>query len=342
VVITQRVDPDDQALGATVPMLRALAERVDELVVVALSARNVSLPPNVRVRKLRSSARLARGAELAAVLAPELRRKPVAVLAHMAPIYAVLAAPLARPLGVPVLLWFTHWRASSLLRVAERVSTRVLTVDRASFPLPSRKIVPVGHGIDVDAFAGAGEPPDDGVLKLLALGRTSPAKGLMTIVEAVGALDELPVSVEIRGPSLTREEREHRSELERLVSKRGLSGRVDISEPLDRREIAGLYGRIDALVNNMRAGALDKVVYEAAATARPVLVASPGFDSLVEGLEPSLRFTQDDPRELALRIRALHDAGIAARHRLGAELRERVRRDDSVDHWADEVVAAAR
>ena len=49
IVITQRVDPDDPALGATVPMLRALAERVDELVVLTLVARDADLPANVRV-----------------------------------------------------------------------------------------------------------------------------------------------------------------------------------------------------------------------------------------------------------------------------------------------------
>jgi hypothetical protein len=36
--------------------------------------------------------------------------------------------------------------------VAERVSTRVLTVDRSSFPLASPKVTPIGHGIDVAAL----------------------------------------------------------------------------------------------------------------------------------------------------------------------------------------------
>jgi glycosyltransferase involved in cell wall biosynthesis len=340
VVITQRVDPDDQALGATVAMLRALAERVDELVVLTLSARDASLPANVRVRELRASSQLMRGAELTALLAPELRRRPVAVLAHMAPIYAVLAAPLARPLGVPVLLWFTHWRASRLLRVAERMSTRVLTVDRTSFPLSSSKIVPLGHAIDVEAFSEVADAPGEATLKLLALGRTSPAKGLTTMLRAVAELDDLAVSLEIRGPSLTDEERAHRAALQRLVADEGLSDRVSISEPLDRSDIVELYGRIDALVNNMRAGALDKVVYEAAAAARPVLVANPGFESLVGGLEPPLRFSQDDAGELASRIRALHDSGPEARRSLGRELSERVRRGHSVEHWADGVIAA--
>ena len=90
VVITQRVDEDDPALGATVAKLRALALRVDELVVLALSATPTSLPANVVVRAFGGPTQLERGARLLAGLAPELCRRPVAVLAHMAPIYAVL------------------------------------------------------------------------------------------------------------------------------------------------------------------------------------------------------------------------------------------------------------
>ena len=103
-----------------------------------------------------------------------------------------------------------------------------------------------------------------------------------------------------------------------------------------------LYERNDVLVNNMRAGALDKVVFEAAAAGLPVVVASSGFDSLVRGIGPPLRFRQDDARDLAGRVRALHELGAAGREQLGMQLRERVRRDHSVEHWADAVLAAAR
>jgi glycosyltransferase involved in cell wall biosynthesis len=339
IVITQRVDPDDPALGATVPMLRALAARVDELVVLTLVSRPADLPANVRVRTIAAPVQVLRGARLAAALAVEIRTRPAAVLAHMAPIYAVLSAPLARPLGVPVLLWFTHWRRSRLLEVAERLSTRVLSVERSSFPLPSRKVIAVGHGIDVGAVTPAARA-EDGVLRLLALGRTSPAKGLRSIVEAAALLGELPVSVEIRGPSLTAEELDERHSLERLVVARGLGDRVSIEEPVARRAIAGVYAGADVLVNNMRSGALDKVVYEAAGAALPTVVASPGFDPLVGGIEPSLRFAQDDADNLAATLRALAAAGPDERRRIGLELHRRVRRDHSTDHWADAVIAA--
>jgi glycosyltransferase involved in cell wall biosynthesis len=325
VVITQRVDPDDPALGATVPMLRSLAARVDELVVLTLAARESSLPENVRVKVIAAPTQALRGGRFAAALVPELRPRPVAVLAHMSPIYAVLAAPLVRPLRIPLLLWFTHWRSSRLLQLAERVSTGVLTVDRSSFPLSSPKVIPIGHGIAVDALPCV-EQEDR--LRLLALGRTSPAKGLDTIVEAARLAG---VELELRGPSLTGEERAYRDALG-----------VPVEPPVARREIARVYAAAGALVNNMRSGALDKVVFEAAASCLPVLVSNPGFGSLVEGIEPSLQFPQDDAEALAGRIRALSDAGPEARARIGRELRARVERDHSVDRWAERLLEAAR
>src|SRR5262249_57326852 len=96
----------------------------------------------------------------------------------------------------------------------------------------------------------------------------------------------------------------------------------------------------DALVNNMRVGALDKVVFEAAGAGLPVLVASDGFASLVDGVDPSLRFGQDDAADLAARIRALHDAGAGRRVAIGATLRARVQSSHSVEHWADQIIAA--
>ena len=99
VVVTQQVDPTDSVLGATVPTLRALAERVDELVVLTDSAAENALPENVRIRTFSSGRRTGRGLRFESALTRELagRPRPAAVLAHMCPIYAVLAAPIARP-----------------------------------------------------------------------------------------------------------------------------------------------------------------------------------------------------------------------------------------------------
>ena len=129
IFVTQEVDPSSPVLGATVAKLRALAARVDELVVLADRAVPETLPENCRVHLFRSRWKGGRGLRFEAALARELRPRPAAVVAHMCPIYAVLAAPAARPLGIRVVLWFTHWKASRLLSLAERASTVVATVE---------------------------------------------------------------------------------------------------------------------------------------------------------------------------------------------------------------------
>ena len=338
VFVTQQVDPAHPALAATVPKLRALAGLVDEVVVLADAAVEEALPANCRVRTFRSRTKAGRGARFEAALARELPGlRGGAVVAHMCPIYAVLASPLARPLRIPLVLWFTHWKASRLLRAAERVSTAVASVDRRSFPLASGKLHAIGHGIDLHEFPCAGSAPAGGPVRLLALGRYSRAKGLETVLRAVAEVPE--VTLDVHGPALSDDERAHRRELERLVGDLDLDGRVTLAEAVPRTQLPELFRTHHALVNNMRAGAPDKVVYEAAASCVPVLASNPVFDSF---LDPEQRFAREDAESLAERIRALAWLPPDGREALGRRLRERVEASHSVESWARGILRAAQ
>ena len=338
VFITQQVDPRHPALAATVPKIRALAELVDEVVVLADGAAEGVLPENCRVRTFRAGFKALRGARFETALTRELRglRRGGAVVAHMCPIYAVLAAPLARPAGIPVVLWFTHWRSSRLLQLAERASTAVTTVDERSFPLQSEKLRAIGHGIDLEEFP-CSEPRTGHGMRLLALGRYSTAKGLDVVVAAV-PLAGPDVTLDVHGPSLSDDELAHRAELEQLVGELGLEKRVTIGDPLPRADIPSLFATHDALVNNMRAGAPDKVVYEAAASCLPVLASNPIFDEL---LDPAQRFARFDARALAERIQNVAALSTDERAALGRRLRERVAAGHSVRSWARGILDAA-
>jgi glycosyltransferase involved in cell wall biosynthesis len=343
VFVTQRIDPGDPVLGATVAKLEALAARVDEVAVLADHAVEGALPANCVVHPFAAGRRATRGLRFEQALARELARRPrpAAVVAHMCPIYAVLAAPLARPLGTRVLLWYAHWNRTRVLEAAVRASNLVISVDARSVPIASSKVVGIGHGIEVADFSCTGPPA--GALDLVALGRYSAAKGLETIVRGVASASAagLDVRLALHGTSSHPDEAAERARLEALVASLGAGHVVDLGGPLPRTEIPGLLARSAALVNNMRPGAPDKVVYEACAACRPVLVSNPLFDELVDDLTPQLRFPLDDDRALAERIAALVAAGPEARASLGTTLRERVLARHSVDSWADAVVALA-
>jgi glycosyltransferase involved in cell wall biosynthesis len=337
VFITQQVDPRHPALAATVPKIVQLASRVDEVVVLADGAVPGVLPDNCRVRTFRGGSKAVRGARFETALARELPGlRGGAVVAHMCPIYAVLAAPLVRPLRVPLVLWFTHWRASDLLKAAERAATAVTTVDVRSFPLPSKKLRAIGHGIELEEFPCASPRAGAGT-RLLALGRYSTAKGLDVTVAAVPLAGD-DVELHVHGPALSDDERAHRVELEQVVEELGLDGRVTLGDAVPREELPALFATHDALVNNMRAGAPDKVVYEAAAGCLPVLASNPVFDEL---LGEEQRFTRWDPRSLAERIRTLAAMSAEERAELGRGLREHVARRHSVQSWAHGILDAA-
>jgi glycosyltransferase involved in cell wall biosynthesis len=326
IFLTQSVDPAHPALAATIPKLRALAARVDELVVIAQTANGAELPANVSVRTFGASSRAGRLAGFERELARALPAD--AVVAHMIPVYVLLAAPLVRPRRIPLLLWYTHWKASTQLRLAALLATAIVSVDRRSFPLESAKVLPIGHGIDVSEFSCVDRSAHDGV-RALVLGRYSPAKGIETILRAARELDG--VEVELHGAALSELERRHREQLTGLG--------VPLGDAVPRAEVPALFARSDVLVNNMEAGAPDKVVYEAAAACLPVLASNPVFDELFDGYP--LFFARESPDSLAERLRWFAALNAGERAEIGRTLRERVARNHSVETWADGILAAA-
>lgn len=321
VFVTQVADPADPVLGATSAKIRELARRVDELVVFAARIDRASLPENCRAHEFAAPTQALRGARYVAALAPEMARRPVAVVAHMAPVFALLAAPLAKPLRVPLLLWFTgHASAGRLLDRAERVVDVIFSVDERSVPRSSPKVRGIGHGIDVEAIecVDGRTPP---LRRLLGLGRYAPVKEWPTLLRAAAELDGAHVT--IHGPG-------DAGELRRLAAELGVQATFGGEVPHER--VPELFLETDALVSPTRGANADKVVYEAAAACLPVFASSPVFDTL---LPQSLRFPAGDAAALAARIRDY--AGGA-----GPELRAKVAAEHSAAHWAEAVLEAAR
>ena len=332
VFVTQKVDASHPTLGASEAMVRALAARVDELVVFTASCRG-DLPANVRVRIFGAPVQALRGARFDLGLARELTRgRPTALLAHMSPVYALLAAPLLRPFGIPVLLWFTQQRGGAHLGRAERVVDAILTVDTRSVPLASSKVHAIGHGIETGLFECAERPSHEG-LHLLSLGRYSDVKGHDVVIRALPALRGAQLTV--CGEEATPNDVHVRAQLEGLVRELGLQERVHLVDAVPHGEVPRLLAESDVLVNATHGASADKVVFEALAACTPVVAASPVFDGL---LPPELRFIDGDPAGLASAVRAATALSIPDLR----ILRARVEAEHSVDHWADSVLAAAR
>ena len=156
----------------------------------------------------------------------------------------------------------------------------------------------------------------------------------------------MDLRVEIHGASSTDEERRHRLELEELIAAEGLADVIELGDPVPRSAVPALIRSFDAVVNTTRGqtsgGALDKVVYETAACAVPIMACNPHFDEFLGGLPVELHFGSQDDAELARVLRAFAEAEPERRERAGKELRRRVETGHSTDSWADAVVATVR
>jgi glycosyltransferase involved in cell wall biosynthesis len=324
-----------------------LAPRVDELRLISRRAAWDDIPRNATLRTFEAATRIQRVAAYERAILASLRGAD-GVLVHMVPELAVLAAPGARARRVPVLFWYTHWHAGRMHALATHSVQRVLSVDRASFPIDTPKLRAIGHAIDVDRFSPGPDSAGEGRLQLLAVGRTARWKGLSTLLEALALVraEGVDAKLEIRGPSLTADEEAHRAELvERVASDAGLNGAVRILDAVPRAQMPGLLAAATAVVspNEPRSGStFDKAVFEAAACARPVISTNTDFAPLLGNLPLSLLARPRDPRSLAAAISGVVQAEPAVRAETGAELRRRVVRDHSLEHWADGVIQSIR
>lgn len=340
VFITQVVDPRDANLGATRAKIAALARRVDEVVVLCDRGIATTLPANCRVRVFGAPRRSQRAVRYLSALADELRERPVAVIGHMVPLYTVVAAPLVRARRVPLMLWYTHWKAHAVLRAAALVCTQLLSLDERSFPLRSRKVHGIGHGIDLDEFPCQPLDPSAGrQFRVMSLGRYTAPKKLDELIEGVRIARErgLDARIDLHGTTGAPALEAYKRQLEDLVARPEYTGWATVGGPIVRTELPPVYAEADVVASDFISP--DKIVLEACASCRPVLASDRSFDTLFAGIEPPLAFERGRPESFADRVQALAALGDEERYALGKELRERVSRQHSVETWADRILA---
>ena len=342
VFITQVVDPADPNLGATRAKIAALARRVDEVVVLCDRGSGATLPENCRIRIFGATRRSLRAIRYFAALIEELREKPVAVVGHMVPLYTVVAAPFVRARRVPLMLWYTHWKAHGVLRLATIVCTQLLSLDVGSFPLRSRKVHGIGHGIDLDEFPCQPLEPTTGrPLRVMSLGRYTAPKKLDELIEGVRIAREggLDVRIDVYGTTGAPSLEAYKRQLEEMAAKAEYREFTSVGGAIPRTELPPVYREADIVASDFISP--DKIVLEACASCRPVLASDKSFEQLFAGIEPALAFDRGKPESFASRLRALAALSDEERYAIGKELRERVRTHHSVDTWADAILRLA-
>ncbi len=361
-VFNLATDADDPLLGFATHWLNRLAARCEHIDVITMRAGRLAVAPNVRVfsvGKERGFSEARRAAEFYRLLAGLLARSRCdACFAHMMPLFAVMGAPLLKLRGIPITLWYTHRQISRQLEMAVSVCDRIVTADASSFPLPTDKLRPIGHGIDCAFYdpqsAPAAEwrvvrPGMTQTQELVALragsivqvARLMPIKHQETLVRAlVDVTDARAVLVGGTPPGMDGQY-EHR--LRNLAHGLNLGGRLVFVGDQPAESVREFYRRASVAVNLSPPGLFDKSALESMAMQVPTIVASPAFDPLLGEHVDRLRVAApDDMRGLAERLRALFALSEAERSAIGAGLRQRVLAAHDLDGLIERLINVLR
>ena len=185
-------DADHPLLGFTTGWIRALAEHVEFVHVITMRAGRIEVPGNVRVYsvgKERGYSEPRRVLEFYKILARILREDSIDVcFSHMIPIFTVLAAPVLKIKGIPIITWYAHANVTRTLKVAHRLSDRMVSSLSTAYPYKHDKLIQVGQGIDTARLV-----PDAAIIRedrpvILCVGRLSPVKDHPTLITAAGVV----------------------------------------------------------------------------------------------------------------------------------------------------------
>ncbi len=335
--LTQVLDANDAVLGFVPRWIEGLARRCERVRVLALEVGNIEgLPANVDVREIGRKGWIGRYLRNRRYLREALLEEGFdTVFAHMVPRYTLLSTGLAKKAGAREFLWYTHGAVDGRLERAVKAVELVFTASEESLRIDTPKKVVTGHGIDLEHFSSRGVEPVRPI-RLLEVGRLTPAKDPLTVIAAVGILVSrgFDVHLDLVGGGLVASDDAYARRVAEQIDVGGLRERVVLHGAVPYREIVPYYQRATMVLSASRTGSIDKVVLESMACARPVVTCNDSFPRLFRELGADgekLLFEPGSAASLADRIEGILRLRQPERTALGERLRSLVARDHEVD-----------
>ncbi len=309
--ITQKVDRNDENLGAFYRWWEKLAPHADAFTILCREAGDAELPSHVKIAVFGTGERGTRGrfgrfVKFMKLFARHYRESD-AILFHQIPEFVLAAAPFLKTMPRRSILWYAHGVVSWKLKVAERLVTTVITSSANGFRLPSKKVIYTGQAIDTDAFCPDKRESfrEGSGMRIITVGRISPVKDYETMLKALEILEKKEPGrwmLSIAGGPMTAHDEKYYLLLRKYVADAGLARAVQFLGPRPYREIPAFLNEHDFFLNLSATGSLDKAVLEAMACGRTVLTANEAYRDI---LPPRYFLEHTSPEFVAGRLGAL-------------------------------------
>ncbi len=322
-ILNERVDENDAVLGIYTEWINEFAGQLDEVFVVTQWKGKAHLKKNVHVMSLGKEKGLSKIVQLKNFygFVNETLPKVDFVLAHMSPVWIILASPLLKLHNKPSFLFYAHKHVDARLMLAERIVKGIFASVPGSISLKSEKVRLVGQGIPLHRFPfRKGDRGLPSALKLVTVGRLTSRKDYVTILRACALLKN--VHLRIVGPALTSEESAYERVIRNEVKHLKLEKVVKLTGPIPNKDISKEYYSADVLVNAASKTGADKVVFEASCTGCLPVACDPALRDFIG--DKRLLFSPGDEHELAGVLKGITDLSAAERSKIRAGMRAKM------------------
>ena len=263
-IITQKVNKNDQILGFFHAWLEEFSEQVGQLTVICLEEGEYDLPGNVTVLSLgkeRGTSKLQRIILFYKYITKE-RKNYGHVFVHMNQIYIILGSLFWKLMGKKVSLWYAHGSVSYSLRIAEKLADIIFTSTEKGFRMKSNKIAIVGQGIDANHFIPREIKPEKvDKIHVLTVGRISAVKNIATSIELLKNNEN--IILHLVGDAVTDKDVVYKESCINLINELDVAERVVWHGVVPYSKLPEMYKGAEVFINLSKTGSLDKTILEA-------------------------------------------------------------------------------
>lgn len=204
------------------------------------------------------------------------RERNFHIFSHMTEVQSALISPLSRLFGLKHFLWYAHKSRSPFLLWNSIWVDKIFTSTRASCPIQSKKVVPIGQAIKENLFPEKTHRDFSKSEKWIHVGRIDPSKGIDKITEIFSRFKDYYPNMTltfIGGPTAGNED--YFLEVQELAIRVGAE-RISFLGSLTQPEISRYLQDSDLFIHSFQ-GSLDKTLVEAVFSGIPIVTCNLEF-----------------------------------------------------------------
>ena len=328
-IITQKVDKNDPILGFFHRWIEEFAKYCQSIIVICLQKGEYDLSKNIKILSLgkeKGKSKIKYIFNFYKHIWHE-RKNYDAVFVHMNQEYVLLGWKFWKLWNKKIFLWRNHIKGHFITRLSVFFSNKVFCTSPQSFTARFKKTKIMPAGIDIDFFK-----PDFSVQRnpnsILFLGRIDPVKNVDIFVESLKKLRDEGVKFSATiGGEASDKFAEYEKIIRDKVSEYHLSDKIIFTGAVSKSEALKLYREHEFYVNATPSGSFDKTILEAMACETLPIVSNKSFIGI---LQKKLIFTENNPKELAEKIKRIMRLGEQEKKNIAVKLRNIVVENHSI------------